>query len=207
MRSLMLALGLLSALALPSLADDQPGPNPAALHKRLAALEEQIATLQREAGELRQQLDKLAPPRVAILSPQEAVEAFKKNPGQPVTVEFGVEPGSAGSRTGLGPDDLIWATWDNRLVGGGSFSAILFPEAYVGLTIPAKEKGQAGVKPPPGGERALVGRHIDVNGLRVTGLIRQRGEASWRADYYIVVDDPTKVVLYHSIAPRPLPRP
>jgi hypothetical protein len=41
----------------------------------------------------------------------------------------------------------------------------------------------------------------------VTGLIRKRGAAPWLGDYYLVVDDPSKVVLFNSINPRPLPRP
>jgi hypothetical protein len=207
MRFFVPTLGLLLAMILPSWADDPPSPNPAALHKKLTELEKQIATLQREAAELRRQLDRLSPPRVVILTPQQAIEAYKKNPTQPVTVEFGVEPGSAGDRTGLSPRDVIWATWDGRLHGGGTFTAILHPKAYLELKIPSKEKGKAATKPPPGRERTLVGRHLDENGLRVTGLIRKRGEAPWLGDYYLVVDDPSKVVLFNSINPRPLPRP
>src|SRR5262245_14988283 len=111
MRSQTLTLALLFAMAVPTLpsrAEEQPSPNPAALQKKLTELGQRIATLQREAGELRQQLDKLSPPKVAILTPQEAVEAYKKNPNQPVTVEFGVGPGSARFRTGLFQDDVIW---------------------------------------------------------------------------------------------------
>jgi len=204
MQLLVLALGLVWALALPSWAEDQPSPDPAALRKKLAELEKRIGALQREADELRQQVDKLAPPRIVILTPQEAVEAYKKNPKQPVTVEFGVEPGSARFRTELVRGDTIGAIWDGRLLGGGTFTAILAPKAYGELNIPSKAKGKDAVKPTPGSERAVVGRHIDENGLRVTGLIRPKGEAPWLDDYYIVVDDPSQVVLFNSIAPRPL---
>jgi hypothetical protein len=207
MRYLTLTLGLLLPLALPSWADDQPGPDPADLQKKLSELEERIATLQREAAELRMQLDKLTSHKVVILTPQEAVDAYKKNPNQSVTVEFGVEPGSARIRTGFGHEDAIWAIWDGQLSGGGTFTAILQPRAYMELKIPSKEKGTAGVKPPLGGERTFVGRHVDVNGLRVTGQIRQGSEGFWRGDYYMVVDDPSKVVLFNSIAPRPIPQP
>ena len=53
------------------------------------------------------------------------------------------------------------ATWDGRFPGGGTFTAILQPKAYTELKIPSKEKGKDAVKPPPGSERDVVGRHID----------------------------------------------
>src|SRR5262249_49109298 len=208
MRYFTLTLGLLFPLALPLWADDQPNPDPAALEKKLTELGERIATLQREVTELRNQLDKLTPPKAVVLTPQEAVEAYKKNPNQPVTVEFGVELGSARFRTGFGEEDSIWAIWDGQLAGGGTFSAILRPRAYLELNIPSKEKGKAAVKPPAGDERKLVGRHVDENGLRVTGLVRRRGDAlPGLEEYYIVIDDPSKVHLFNSVAPRPLPQP
>jgi hypothetical protein len=206
MRYVMLTLGLLFLTALFSRADDQPLPDPAALQSKLTQLDMRIAALQREAAELRTQLDKLSPPKVPILTPQEAVEAFKKDPNQPVTVEFGVNPGSAWIRTGIGHEDAIWAIWDGQLAGGGSFVAIVQPKAYMQLKIPSKEKGKAAVKPPAGSERSLIGRHIDENGLRVTGLVRHSSESPWLGEYYIEVDDPSKVVLFHSIAPRPVPK-
>jgi hypothetical protein len=179
--------------------------DPADLRQKLTDLEGRIAALQREAVELRHQLDKLAPPKLAAVGPHEAIEAYRKNPNQPVTVEFGVEAGSGACRTGLGPGaDAIIATWDGRFPGGGTLTAILHPSAYVGLKIPSKEIGREAVTPPLGDERAAIGRHIDEHGLRVTGVIRQ-GEGFPRVpSYYIEVDDPAKVVLYISVAPRPV---
>ena len=192
------------ALASGAMHARSPAPDPAALQKRLTALEAQIAALQREAAELRKQLDQIAPPKAVILSPQEAVAAFKKNPGQPVTVEFGVREGTGAIYSGTGPDPLtfIVAVWDQRLEGGGTFRAIIREKAFSQLTIPAKEKGKPRFKPPPDRARELVARHIDVNGVRVTGVVRKGGGASFAEDYYIDVDDPAKVVLFNSIAPK-----
>jgi len=129
MRYFTLTVGLLFPLALPLWADDQTSPDPAALQKKLTELGERLATLQREVTELREQLEKLAPLSAVVLTPQEAVEAYKKNPNPPVTVEFGVELGSARFRTGFGEEDSIWAIWDGQLAGGGRFYAILRPKA------------------------------------------------------------------------------
>ena len=177
-------------------------PDPAALRKRLTELDDKIAALQRESAELRKQLDQLAPPKPVVLTPAEAVAAFAKNPDQPVTVEFGVEAGSAADRTGPGPADVIVATWDGLLTDGGRFTVVLHPKAYAGLELPPKEKGKPATKPAPGKERETIGRHIDEHGLRATGVVKRTGIH----DYLIEVDDPAKVTLFISIAPKPLRR-
>jgi hypothetical protein len=223
--SLLVALASLVCAA-DATCDPSPAPDPATLQKKLIELEEDIAKLQREAAELRVQLDKLAPRRVMILTPQEAVEAFKKHPDQPVTVEFGVLEGSAANRTGpvarpsidlvdlkepgamrTGPGiggDPIWATWDGYLIGGGQFTVTLTARAYAGLKIPSNAPGQPAVAPPPGRERQAIGEHIDDHGLRVTGLVRRAGGAPFQDNYEMVIDDPSSVALFTGVAPKPI---
>jgi hypothetical protein len=55
-------------------------------------------------------------------------------------------------------------------------------------------------------QREAVARHIDEHGVRVTGLVRNGGGSPFAEDYYIEVDDPSKVALFLSVAPKPLRR-
>ena len=121
---------LFLAVSLPATADETPTPSDRTVQERLADIEQRIDELKREVQELRAQL----PPEIAgkrrALTPIEAVESFRKNPQQPVTVEFGVLPGSADELSGLQhldePVGPIRAVWDNYLPEGRTFTAPVF---------------------------------------------------------------------------------
>ncbi len=202
-----LPLALASLTLAPGTAGAQPPPpDPAALQKKLTEFDGRIAALQREAADLRKQLDRLTPAKVVILTPPQAVEAYKSNPDRPVTVEFGVVEGTGAIYTGIGPDprSFLVAVWGNPLPGGGSFKAIIHSTAFAELKIPSREPGKSAVKPPPEMQRAAVACHIDEHGVRVTGLVRKAPGPSFTDDYYIEVGDPSKVALFISVAPKAL---
>jgi hypothetical protein len=168
-------------------------PNAAALAERASNLERLIDSLEEELVHVRRQLAKL-PARKGV-TPQAAVEQFKKHPKEPVTVEFGVEPigfPDAPVRQGDDPAPAISARWDNRLVGGGTLTAIIPPPIYRKLKIPTAAGGEISLT--PGKERAEVIRHIETHGIRVTGVIEPGGIQN--EDYLIRVIEPGEVVLY-----------
>jgi hypothetical protein len=168
-------------------------PDAAALAERASNLERLIDSLEEELVHIRRQLAKL-PARKGV-TPQAAVEQFKKHPNEPVTVEFGVEPigfPDAPIRQGDDPEPGISARWDNRLVGGGTLTAIIPPAVYRKLKLPAAEGGAISLT--PGRERAEVIKHIETHGIRVTGVLVPGGFQN--EDYVIQVSDPSEVVLY-----------
>jgi hypothetical protein len=187
MRNLVLVPVLLLTLGLESAGEDTK----AVLEKQAASLEHRIADLQRELAAVRAKLEKLSPQKA--LTPAQAVESFRKNPTESVTVEFGVERIGVQdtlTRVGDDPDPSIIAKWDNYLPGGGTLTAILPPSVYKKLLLPTNE----GKKVPltPGSERQQVVDHVEKHGIRVTGLLRDKGFDQ----YVIVVADSEKVVLY-----------
>jgi len=175
----------------------------------IAALEQRISRLERLAGELqeelaaaRRDLERLQPRKVRGVTPQEAVNSFQKDPERPVTVEFGVEPGCAAIHDGLireGDDPVgpMRAVWDNRLTDGKTLTAYLPPKAYRRLKgfAPADEReiiearpGELSIDPL----RSRVARHIEENGIRVTGKLQEDGFGN----YFIQVGDAADVVTY-----------
>jgi hypothetical protein len=180
-------LGLMSGILLAA----EPADEKAALEKQAAELRQQIARLQKELEIVEERWQKLAPRRA--LTPAEAVAAFRTKPENPVTVEFGVLP--IGERSGpiaVGedPDPAIIAVWDNYLPGGGTLTAVIPPGVFKKLQLPNKD----GTKNPLklGEERKQVVGHIETNGIRVTGVLRDHG----RDRFSITIDDPANVVLY-----------
>lgn len=168
-------------------------PEEAALTERAANLERLIASLEKELVHVRRQLAKL-PARRGV-TPQEAVEQFKRFPLEPVTVEFGVEPvgfPDGPVRLGDDPEPEIWARWDNRLVGGGTLTAVVPPAVYRQLKLPAAEGGA--IRLTPGQERAEVVKHIETHGIRVRGVLEAGGFQN--EDYLIRVSEPDDVALY-----------
>jgi hypothetical protein len=188
-------LGVLLIATIPLKADspDADSPDADSLRQRVAAIERLIASLQEELVDIQRRLDK--PPHRKALTPSEAVEQFKRLPQEPITVEFGVEPvgyPDAPSREGDDPEPAISARWDNRLVGGGTLTAIVPPAVYRQLLLPASD----GSKRPLAllQERKEVVRHIETHGIRVTGVLKPGGFQG--EDYTIQVTDPVNVVLY-----------
>jgi hypothetical protein len=195
MRSCLL-LPALVAVTMPGFAhaDEPQRPDIAAIEQKITELEGRLVEIVQELKELRRNLAVQAPnanPALPIMTPQQAHDAFRIDPRKPVTVEFGVEPGAGAFRTGfIGPGpDPIWAIWDGRLQDGHTFEVYLMPEAYRALRLPGKRKGDAPITPPPTRERDMVAKHIEENGLRITGVLEPGG-------YSMVVTDPSKVVLY-----------
>lgn len=137
--------------------------------------------------------------RPAVKTPAEAVESFKHNPMEQITVEFGVE--SAGwpdSPIPIGEDPLppIMADWDGRLPNGGKFSLVLTAKAIRGLK-------DVGIDLPPAQPVGLVDqarlgvlcKHLKGKGVRVTGLVRATRPGERHTDYHIVVDDPVNFMI------------
>jgi hypothetical protein len=168
-------------------------PEAAALAERARDIEGLITSLEKELAHVRGQLARL-PGRRGV-TPQEAVDQFKRWPKEPVTVEFGVEPvgyPDAPARLGEDPEPAISATWDNRLVGGGTLTAIVPPAVYRQLKIPASDGSSTPLA--PGQERKQVVKHIETHGIRVTGILQPVGFQN--QDFVIRVSEPTEVVLY-----------
>jgi len=168
-------------------------PDAATLAERARQLAGLIASLEKELAHVRGQLARL--PGHRGVTPQEAVDQFQRSPHVPVTVEFGVEPvgyPDAPSRLGDDPEPAISATWDNRLVGGGTLTAIIPPAVYRQLKIPAADGGSTPLA--PGQERAQVVKHIETHGIRVTGILEPAGFQN--EDFVIRVNQPEDVVLY-----------
>lgn len=183
-------LGVLLAASSPLQAES---PDADSLRQRAETIERLIAALQDELAYIRRQLG--TPPQRKAVSPSEAVEQFKRFPKEPVTVEFGVEPvgyPDAPSRLGDDPEPAISARWDNRLIGGGTLTAIVPPAVYRKLLLPASDGTMR--SPAPGEERKAVVRHIETHGIRVTGVVMPGGFQG--EDYTILVADPASVVLY-----------
>ena len=115
------------------------------------------------------------------------------HPTKPVTVEFGVErigvPDTL-TRVGEDPDPPIIAKSDNYLPGGGTLTAIFPPRVYKKLLLPAKDAKR--VPLTAGKERQQVIEHVEKHGIRVTGVLRDKGFDQ----YVIVIEDPANVVLY-----------
>jgi hypothetical protein len=168
-------------------------PDEPALRQRADELERLIGSLEKELVHVRRQLARL-PARRGV-TPEQAVEQFQRFPKEPVTVEFGVEPvgyPDAPARLGEDPEPAISARWDNRLLGGGTLTAIVPPAVYRKLKVPGAAAGAA--PPTPGAERAQVVKHIETHGIRVTGVLEPGGFKN--EDYVIQVSDPGDVVLY-----------
>jgi hypothetical protein len=168
-------------------------PDAAALAERARDIAGLIASLEKELAHVRGQLATL-PGRRGV-TPQEAVDQYKRWPDVPVTVEFGVElvgyP-DAPARGGDDPEPAISATWDNRLVGGGTLTAVVPSAVYRQLKIPAVGGGSTPLA--PGQERAQVVKHIETHGIRVTGILQPGGLQN--EDFVIRVSQPEDVVLY-----------
>jgi len=168
-------------------------PEAAALAERARDIEGLIASLEKELAHVRGQLARL-PGRRGV-TPQEAVDQYQRSPDVPVTVEFGVEPvgyPDAPARLLDDPEPAISATWDNRLVGGGTLTAIVPPAVYRQLKIPALDGGSTPLT--PGQERAQVVKHIETHGIRATGILQPGGLQN--EDFVIRVSEPEDVVLY-----------
>jgi hypothetical protein len=189
--SLILALTVQSGRAKEPPADAKPDPQ--ALQQRAAELERQIADLEKELLRVRRELAKVVPRRG--VTPQEAVEQFKRFPNEPVTVEFGVEPiGNPDGpiREGEDSEPAIVARWDNYLVGGGTITAIVPAKVYRRLALPTKDGGKLALT--PGQERKQVIRHVEEHGIRVTGVLEPGGI---NLDQYVIrVNEPGEVMLY-----------
>jgi hypothetical protein len=190
---LFLVVALVSQVGIAQEPSRDLKPDAQALKQRSADIERLIAELEKELLHVRRELAKVSPRRG--VSPQEAVEQFKRFPKEPVTVEFGVEPigyPDGPIREGDDPEPPIMARWDNYLVGGGTMTAVIPPKLYRQLAIPAKD----GSKVPltPGQERSQVVKHIQEHGIRVTGVLEPTGINS---DQYVIrFDEPENVVLY-----------
>jgi hypothetical protein len=174
----------------------------AALEQRIERLEQQASQLQQDLEAAKQDLQRLAPRKVRAMTPQDAVNAFLKQPDQPVTVEFGVEPECAAIFDGLfreGEDPIgpMRAIWDNRLADGKSLTAYLPPKVYRRLKGFAPEDAREVIVPRQGENaidplRSRVAKHIEENGIRVTGTIQRDSFEN----YFIQIDDPANVVTY-----------
>lgn len=171
-----------------------PAVETATLEMRLLDLERQLASLRQELSDLHRELQVLAASRVVPMTPEQAVNAFKQDPDQLLTVEFGVE--SAGWLDGPvsideDPTPPIRAEWDGRLSNGGQFALFLTARAIRGLA-------DIGIELPPASPAGLVDserlglicRHLKGKGVRVTGLVRANRPEARNTDYTIVVDDP-----------------
>jgi hypothetical protein len=182
--SSIFALVIVLLVSKPALTDDFGDRHAAELERKVAELESRLEAIVEELRAVRRQL---APP---ALTPQQAFDSFRRDPEKPVTVEFGVVPGSGTLFSEVDyENEPIHLTWDWVLDDKTRFTATLMPEAWRALRIPGKHKGAPPIKPPPGEERARVARHIETNGLRVTGVLQQGGRS-------MIVADPSKVVLY-----------
>jgi hypothetical protein len=189
--SLMVALA--SQLAIAEEPPRDAKPDAQALQQRATDLVRMIADLEQELLRVRRELAKISPRRG--VTPQEAVEQFKRFPKEPMTVEFGVErigyPDSP-IRDGDDKEPAIVAKWDNYLVGGGTMTAIIPPKVYRQLVLPTKDGGKVALS--PGQERKQVARHIEEHGIRVTGVLEPGGINN---DQYVIrVNEPEDVVLY-----------
>jgi hypothetical protein len=166
----------------------------ATLEKRLADLERQVAAMHKQLQDARRKLQAQVKPKVAAMTPEEAVKSFQQDPKKPVTVEFGVE--SAGWPDGpipIGEDPMppIMADWDGRLANGGKFTLLLTAKAIrglkdVGIELPSAQPGG----PVDAGRLGVLCKHLKGRGVRVTGLVQASRPGEARTDYYIVVDDP-----------------
>jgi hypothetical protein len=176
-----------------------PQVDAVALEKRIADLERQLSSVQKELQDVRRELRAQAIPKVAALTPEQAVAAFKQNSKKLFTVEFGVE--SAGwpdgpTRVGDDPTPPIMADWDGRLSNGGKFTLLLTAGAIRGLK-------DIGIELPPAEPIGLVDlnrinllcNHLKGKGVRVTGSIRANRPNERYTDYTIVVDDPAAFVV------------
>lgn len=174
-----------------TIACDLAADDPVTLEKRTAHLEKEIDRFQRELAQVREALAKQRPPKA--VSPVEAVSMFRKDPNQIVTVEFGVQKiGYPDGPIPIGedPEPAISATWDNYLVDGGTLTAVIPPRIYRKLTLPGKEGSRVALS--PGMQRKQVVAHIEANGVRVTGAIKEISPNR----FTIFIDDAAKVVLY-----------
>jgi hypothetical protein len=166
----------------------------AAIEQKLADLERQIASLQDALQSLRrdvQALGKADKPKA--MTPQEAVEAFKKDPKQRFTVEFGVEgAGWPDGPISIDEDPLppIMADWDNRLQNGGKFTLILTAKAIRGLKKADPTLAPAAL-PDLVGESDLsaICKRLKGKGVRVTGAIKVSQPEAETSDYILLVDD------------------
>jgi len=167
-----------------AIGDGTSPPDPVVVEQKIAELERRLETIVGELRALRRQLV----PRV--LTPQEAYNSFRRHPEEPVTVEFGVAPGWGTRFSEVDYErEPITATWDCFLDDGQTFSVTLTPDVWRALRLPGNPKGAPPSKPLPGDERNAIGKHIEENGLRVTGVLDPDGRS-------MVVSDPSKVVLY-----------
>jgi hypothetical protein len=203
MKTSSLAVGIVPVIAFAfvsfaSAADASDPANDAriaALEQRLAALERQVREVREESTALRNAKSTNSASQNALrrgVTPAEAVESFRRAPKEPVTVELGVQ--SIGYPDGpipIGedPEPAISATWDNYFVDGGTFTAIVPPAVYRKLTLPGKDGSRTPLT--LGAERREVVKHIEENGIRVTGVIVEDG-----GHFRIVVDSADDVVLY-----------
>lgn len=193
-----------ACLSRPALATDpaQEAETLAALEQRIARLERLSRELESELAATRRDFERLRPRKTRGVTPQEAVNSCLRDPERPVTVEFGVEPGCAAILDGLireGEDPVgpMRVVWDNRLTDGKTLTAYLPPKVYRRLKgfAPADEREVVEARP---GElasdplRSRVAAHIEENGIRVTGTLREDAFGN----YFIEVADAADVVTY-----------
>jgi hypothetical protein len=198
--------GSLLGVALASVGAGADDPQPpaadagqAALEQRVAELERQVTSLQQELQDIRREMQRAGRPRVAAMTPDEAVRSWQMNPDKLFTVEFGVE--SAGwpdAPIPIGEDQMppIMADWDGRLSNGGKFTLLLTARAIRGLTDVGVDLPQS--QPAELAEFERLGvlcKHLRSRGVRVTGFVRASRPQERYTDYYIVVDDPASFAI------------
>lgn len=172
-----------------SLAEDSPRPDPAQLQKKLSDLELRLETILQELREVRVQMGPIVDSKPSrIMTPQEAHDAFRINPRGKVTVEFGVLPRGAITQEDLSKEP-IHVVWDCSLEDHTQFDVVLTPAVINSLKIPDKDRKSPAIKPPAGQERDMVLKHIEENGLRVTGVLESNGRT-------MIVSSPANIVLY-----------
>jgi len=181
-------LGLFSAAivlsVLPALSASDGKISPAKAARRIADLEQRLEAIQTELRAIR---GELAP---SIMTPQQACDSQRRDPGVAVTVEFGVIPVSGTQFLDVDlQQEPIVVTWDGALDDGNTFSVTLTPEVWRVLRLPGETKGAPPRQPLPEEAREAVRRHIEANGLRVTGVLEADGHS-------MVVENPAQVVLY-----------
>jgi hypothetical protein len=181
-------LGLFSAAivlsVLPTLSASDGKISPVEAARRIADIEQRLEAIQTELRAIRREL---AP---SIMTPQQAYDSQRRDPGVAVTVEFGVMPVSGTQFLDVDlQQEPIVVTWDGALDDGNTFSVTLTPQVWRVLRLPGETKGAPPRQPLPEEARDAVRRHIETNGLRVTGALEADGHS-------MVVEDPAQVVLY-----------
>jgi hypothetical protein len=188
MRHICFSSLVLAALCGLVMAEDSSRPDSALLQKKLSDLEQKLETVLQELREVRALMGPVDSKPSRIMTPQEAHDAFRVNPRGKVTVEFGVLPRGAITQEELSKEP-IHVTWDCSLEDHTQFEVVLTPAAFNSLKLPNKDRMSPPIKPRAGQERDMVLKHIEENGLRVTGVLESNGRT-------MIVSSPANVVLY-----------